>query len=116
MFVATIVMLALGVLPLFYKLWPGCLVSIIVLLGGLLPMGLLSNDFEKEKGSKGNFELYMKISFYFIILWTVLFYIAGLICLFSEDCKWWIWAIIVCLSVCAEGGIFAIISMMLDIE
>ena len=114
---AIIVVLILGVLPLIYKTWPGCLVSIIMLVSaislGILTYHIINIREGDQPGFKQDLESNLKNILNLVLICTAFFFIGGLICLFTEDCKWWVWAIIVWLGV--SGGPF-IVTIMLDPE
>ena len=115
--IAIIIILILGALPIIYKAWPGCLVFVIT-LGGAISLGILTyytiNLREGEHpGFKGSIESNLNNTLNLLFIWGITFYIGGIICLFIEDCKWWVWAIIVYLG--ASGGPF-LAMMMLDPE
>lgn len=104
--IAIIVTLLLGVLPIIYKAWPGCLVFVIM-LGSAISLGILTyyviNLREGDHpGFRGSIKTNLNNTLFILLIWGFIFYIGGLLCLFIEDCKWWVWAIIVYLG--AFGG------------
>lgn len=114
--IAIVVILILGALPFIYKLWPGCLVSLIM-LGGAISLWILSYHIinlreEEHPRFKRNLESNLKNILNFAIIWSVFFFVCGLICLFVDDCKWWVWTIIVYLG--SSGSPF-ITMMMLNL-
>ena len=100
--IAIIITLILGVLPLLYNVWPGCLVSLIM-LGEAISLAVLTyyviNLREGDNPDfKGGIKLNLNNILNLILVCGGFFYFAGLICLFIENCQWWVWAIIVYLG------------------
>ena len=93
-FISTIIALILAVIVLIIKPWPGCLISIAMLLFAIITgaYGIIVQSIEMEitrskyEYGEEQFESMLNHILNLILLWGYFFFIVGVVCLFVT---WW---------------------------